>query len=125
MPPFVNVSLEINQINPELRRKLFLRDYYKKKNRYTRSENDWQQHRKLRNAVSAENARTKNNYFKQKLAEANDDIKETWKISNSALGKRSKTTTIHNLEVNDNDALDHRKYQTRKTFIFATERKVF
>ena len=39
----------------------------------------------------------------QKLGEANSDIKETWKILNSALGKRSKTTTIHKLEVNDND----------------------
>ena len=104
---------------------MFQRDYYKKKNHYTRSENDWQQHKKLRNTVSAENARTKNNYFKQKLAEANVDIKETWKISNSTLGKRSKITTVHKLEVNDNNALDRRKYQMRKAFIFATERKVF
>ena len=29
-------------------------------------------------------------YFMQKLGEANNDIKETWKILNPALGKRSK-----------------------------------
>ena len=45
------------------------------------------------------------------LGEANSDIKETWKILNSALGKRSKTTTIHKSEVNDNDVSDPKKYQ--------------
>ena len=49
------------------------------------------------------------NCFMQKLGEANNDIKETWKILNSALGKRSKTTTIHKLEVNDNDVSDPKK----------------
>ena len=81
---------------------MFLRDYYKK-HRYTKSENDWQQYKKLRNTVNIENAKTKTDYFTQKLGEANSDIKETWKILNSTLGKRSKTTTIHKLEVNDNN----------------------
>ena len=93
-------------INSDLRRKMFLRDYYKKKHRYTNSENDWQQYKKLRNAVNIENAKTKTDYFAQKLGEANSDIKETWKILNSASGKRSKTTTIHKLVVNDNDVSD-------------------
>ena len=31
-------------INSDLRRKMFLRDYYKKKHRFTKSENDWQQY---------------------------------------------------------------------------------
>ena len=95
--------------NSELRRKMFLRDYYKKKHRLTKSENDWQQYKKLRNAVNIENAKTKTDYFTQKLGEANSDIKETWKILNSALSKRSKTTTIHKLEVNDNDVSDPKK----------------
>ena len=85
---------------------MFLRDYYKKKHRYTKSENDWQQYKKLRNAVNIENARTRTDYFTQKLGEANNDIMETWKILHSALGKRSKTTTIHKLEVNYNDVSD-------------------
>ena len=88
---------------------MFLRDYYKKKHRYTSSKNDWQQYKKLRNAVNIENANTKTDYLRQKLGEATNDIKETWKILNSALGKRSKTTTIHNLEVNDNDVSDPKK----------------
>ena len=45
----------------------------------------------------------------QKLEEANNDIKETWKILNSALGKRSQTITVHKLEVNDNDVSDSKK----------------
>ena len=90
---------------------MFLRDYYKKKHRFTKSENDWQQYKKLRNAVNIENAKTKTDYFTQKLGEANSDIKQTWKILNSALGKRSKTTTIHKLEVNDNDVQTLNRYQ--------------
>ena len=65
--------------------------------------------KKLRNAVNIENAKTKTDYFMQKLGEANSDIKETWKILNFDLGKRSKTTTIHKLEVNDNDVSDPKK----------------
>ena len=98
-----------SHINSDLRRKMFLRDYYKKKHRFTKSENDWQQYKKLRNAVNIENAKTKTDYFMQKLGEANSDINETWKILNSALGKRSKTTTIHKLNVNDNDVSDPKK----------------
>ena len=90
----------------ELRRKTFLRDYYNKKHHYTKSKNDWQQYKKLRNAVNTENAKTKTDYFTQKLGEANNDIKETWKMLNSALGK---VTTIPKLEVNDNDVSDPKK----------------
>ena len=82
---------------------------YQQEHRYTKSENDWQQYKKLRNAVNIENAKTKTDYFTQKLGEANNDIKETWKILNSALGKRSKPTTIHKLEVNENDVSDLEK----------------
>ena len=35
--------------------------------------------KKPRNAVNIENARTKTDYFTQKLGEADNDIKETWK----------------------------------------------
>ena len=49
-------------------------------------------------------------YFMQKLREAiNNVIKETWKILNSALGKRSKTTTIHKLEANKEDVSNTRR----------------
>ena len=88
---------------------MFLRDYYKKKHHFTESENDWQQYKKLRNAVNIENAKTEMDYFMQKLGKANSDIKETWKILHSALCKRSKTTTIHKLEVNDNNVSDPKK----------------
>ena len=68
-----------------------------------------QQYIKLRNAVNIENAWIKMYHFTQKLGEANIDIKETWKIWNSALCKRSKTTKIHKLEVNDNDVSDPKR----------------
>ena len=56
--------------------------------------------------------------FTRKLGEANSDIKETWKVLNSALGKRSKTTTIHKLEVNDNDVSDPKKISDKLNSYF-------
>ena len=87
-------------INAELKRKMFLRDFYKKKHRSSGNPNDWLEYKKLRNIVNIEHANAKKDYFAHKLSQTNHDIKETWKILNSALGRRSKTTTIQRLRVN-------------------------
>ena len=90
-------------INAELKRKMFLRDFYKKKHRSSGNPNDWLEYKKLRNIVDIEHANAKKDYFAHKLSQTNHDIKETWKILNSALGRRSKTTTIQRLRVNGSD----------------------
>ena len=84
-------------INAELKCKMFLRDFYKKKHRFSGNSNDWLEYKKLRNIVNIEHANAKKDYFAYKLSQTNHDIKETWKILNSALGRRSKTTTIQQL----------------------------
>ena len=90
-------------INAELKCKMFLvRDFYKKKHRSSGNLNDWLEYKKLRNIVNIEHANAKKNYFAHKLSQTNHNIKETWKILNSALG-RSKTTTIQWLRVNGTD----------------------
>ena len=90
-------------INAELKRKMFLRDFYKKKHRSSGNLNDWLEYKKLRNMVNIEHASAKKDYFAHKLSQTKHDIKETWKILNSALGRRSKTTTIQRLRVNGTD----------------------
>ena len=68
--------------------------------RYTKSENDSQWYEKLRN-VNIKNTRTRTDYFTQKLGEASNDIKQTWKILNSALGKRSKKLEHYRVHVTE------------------------
>ena len=82
---------------------MFLRDFYKKKHRSSGNPNDWLEYKKLRNIVNIEHANAKKDYFAHKLSQTNYDIKRTWKILNSALGRRSKTTTIEQLRVNGTD----------------------
>ena len=45
-------------------------------------------------------------YFSQKLEENRKNIKETWKVLNTAMGSKSKTTTINSLDVNSNTFTD-------------------
>ena len=80
-------------INVELKREMFLRDFYEKKHRSSGNPNDWLEYKKLRNIVNIEHANAKKDYFAYKLSQANHDIKVTWKSLNSALGRRSKTST--------------------------------
>ena len=91
------------RINADLKRKMFLRDFYKRKHRSSGNPNDWLEYKKLRNIVNIEHVNAKKDYFAHTLSQTNHDIKETWKILNSALGRRSKTATFQRLRVNGTD----------------------
>ena len=58
-------------------------------------------------------------YFSQKLHEAKGDSKETWRILNSASGRRSKTTNINTLET-DNEVTCHKNIANILNSHFAT-----
>ena len=47
-------------------------------------------------------------YFSRKLEESQGNIKETWKVLLTAIGRKSKTTVINNLEVNSDTITDHK-----------------
>ena len=60
-------------------------------------------------------------YFSQKLHEAKGDSKEIWKVLNSALGRRSKTTNINSLKAdNDNEVTCHKDIANILNTHFAT-----
>ena len=46
---------------------------------------------------------SKKKYFSDKLLETKGDVKGTWKVLNSALGKRSKTTQINSLVLDNQE----------------------
>ena len=92
----------VPHINAELKRKMTQRDFYKRKHRSSKDPQDWQEYKKLRNIVNREIDKAKKDYFMHKISETKNDVKATWKVLNSALGRQSKTTSIQQLRVKDN-----------------------
>ena len=90
-------------IDNQLKRKMFLRDSYKK--RYTDNKNidDWKAYKKLKNEVNINMKCGRKKYFSDKLLETKGDVNGTWKVLNSALGKRSKTTQINSLVIDNQE----------------------
>ena len=67
----------------------------------TKDPQDWQEYKKLRNIINREIDKAKKDYFMHKISEAKNDVKATWKVLNSTLGRQSKTTSIQQLRVKD------------------------
>ena len=58
-------------------------------------------YRHLRNKVNSLNIRRKRMYFSNKISESEGNLKETWNAINQLINKRSKTTNISSLTVED------------------------
>ena len=80
-----------------------MRDSYKK--RYTDNKNidNWKAYKKLKNEVNINMKCSRKKYFSDKLLETKGDVNRTWKVLNSALGKRSKTTRINSLVIDNQE----------------------
>ena len=87
----------------ELRQKMFVRDLCKKKHSKYGSANDWITYKNLKNEVNVMIKSKGKFYFSQKLHEVKGDSKERWRVLNSALGSRSKTTDINSLKTDNNN----------------------
>ena len=86
-------------ISSELRQQMFKRDTIKKRFRRTKDLKDWEKFVQLRNKVNIDKTKAKKSYYNQKFQNSKNDIKETWRTINNALGKNSKTTSIQQLEI--------------------------
>ena len=60
-----------------------------------------QAYRHIRNRVNSLNTKLKKVYFSQKIANCHCNMKETWSTINKPINKRSKTTTISSLVVDE------------------------
>ena len=58
-------------------------------------------YRHVRNQANNMNSRLKRNYFTNKLNECEGDLKQTWSTINKLINKRSKSTQIQSLKVDD------------------------
>ena len=60
-----------------------------------------QAYRRIRNRVNSLNTKLKKAYFSQKIADCQGNMKETWNTINKLINKRSKTTNISSLVVDE------------------------
>ena len=85
------------QIDSEHMRKLRKRDYLKQSAVKTNNELDWLNYRNARNKVNIAVKAAKSNYFRKGSQEGCGNVRETWKLGNSILGRKTKTTLINGL----------------------------
>ena len=87
-------------IDKELKHKMFMRDFYKKRFSKTKNTDDWKFYQDFRNTANVEKRKKKKAFYSHKLDESKNDIKSTWKLLNMAIGTKSKTTKINSLTIN-------------------------
>ena len=75
------------------------RDKLKKHAVHSKSELLMQGYRHIRNQANKLNEKLKREYFTNKVASCEGDLKSTWKTINNVLNKKSKTTNISSLNI--------------------------
>ena len=84
------------------------RDKLKKQAVRSNSKILMQAHRQMRNKVNKLNTESKREYFSNKIASHNGDLKNTWKTINLVLNQKSKTTQIASLDVDGKQVCDNK-----------------
>ena len=85
----------------EIKNISYHRDFLKKKAVSLNSPAYHEAYKKCRNEVNSRIKVAKTNYYKTSL-ENSTDSKDSWKIINKLLNKKSKTTSINELSINNN-----------------------
>ena len=84
------------------------RDKLKKQAARSNSEIFMQAYRQMRNKVNKLNTESKREYFSNKIASHNGDLKNTWKTIDLVLNKQSKSTQIVSLNVDGKQVCDNK-----------------
>ena len=95
-------------VNSELKAMMKSRDRLKKAAVSAKSESLMRSYREARNKVNSLKISRKKNYYKDRISQHSGNMKETWKITNDLLNKRSKSTDINSLNVGNIEIVDKR-----------------
>ena len=90
------------------------------KNTKNHEPDDWLKYKQIKNEINVEMKTKKNSYFSQKLEDCRGDIKETWRVLNAAMGRKSKTKIINSLDVNSNTITDPKSIAEELNLHFST-----
>ena len=107
-------------IDKELKHKMFMRDFYKKRFSTTKNADDWKFYQDFRNTANVEKRKKKKAFYSHKLDESKNDIKSTWKLLNMAIGTKSKTTKINSLTFDGKILKDPKEIADKLNLYFCT-----
>ena len=107
-------------IDKELKHKMFMRDFYKKRFSKTKTTDDWKFYQDFRNTANVEKRKKKKTFDSHKSDESKNDIKSTWKLLNMAIGTKSKTTKINSLTINGKILKDPKETADKLNQYFCT-----
>ena len=84
-------------ITSELRQTMRKHDFLRKQTVKQNSHQAWNDYTKARNEVNASIRVARANFFNDSIKKHSGNLKETWKVINSSLGRKPKTTVINEL----------------------------
>ena len=84
-------------ITAELRRKMRKRDFLKNQAVKQNSHQAWNDYKKARNEVNASIREARVTFFNDSIMKHSGNLKETWNVINSSLGRKPKMTVINEL----------------------------
>ena len=100
LPGECGVSMHLNWLTSEIKKKIYHRDFLKKKSIKTGSTHFFNAYKKARNQLNSLIKSTKAKYYNEALNQCRKDPKTMWKTINQLTNTKSKTTNINELIIN-------------------------
>lgn len=96
-------------INLEIKREMYARNLLKKKAIKSNSSADWLLFKQKKNTVNQLVRRTKKCYYKDEIKNSSGNPKETWKVLNNLMGRKTKNTEITKLNLSSFETITDAK----------------
>ena len=90
-------SSSVPWVTADIKKLIFERDKKKRKAMITKQSTDWDVYKTSRNLVNIALRHAKAEYYRNKIAQQNNNPKEAWKTINDLLGRSSNETIINEL----------------------------
>ena len=94
-------SSSVPWVTADIKKRIFERDKKKRKAMITKQSTDWDVYKTSRNLVNIALRHAKAEYYRNKIAQQNNNPKEAWKTFNDLLGRSSNETIVNELKIND------------------------
>ena len=88
---------------------MYSRDLLKKKAMKSNLPGDWLHFKEKRNAVNQLVRRTKKLYYQDEIKNSAGNPKETWKVLNNLMGKKTNGTELNKININECDSVTKAK----------------
>lgn len=95
-------------VTPQIKQRMRKRDFHKKQAVKHNSQTQWELYKTERNKVNIEMRKTKSKYFCEKIEDCthSKDVKKSWSLINTILGRKRKSTNVKELLINNTTISD-------------------